>query len=105
MTNSNNAITLSEYSYNYYLDGNQACKNENPKNKVTEYLYDGLGRLESETEKESGASASAIAYTYDDYNNRATMTKDGAETSYDYDLDQFFFHIVTTLYVLIVGSE
>ncbi len=87
LTNSNNAITLSEYSYNYYLDGNQACKNENLKNKVTEYLYDGLGRLESETEKESGSSVSAIAYTYDDYNNRATMTKDGAETSYDYDLN------------------
>lgn len=87
LTNSNNAITLSEYSYNYYLDGNQASKNETSKNKVTEYLYDGLGRLESETEKASGSSASAIAYTYDDYDNRTTMTKDSAQTSYAYDLN------------------
>lgn len=86
LTNCNNAIPLSEYSYNYYLDGNQASKNETLKNKVTEYQYDGLGRLKSETEKANGSFA-VITYTYDDYNNRVTMTKDSAQTSYAYDLN------------------
>ena len=85
LTNNNNKVTLSDYTYDYYLDGNQARKNESQTNKLTEYLYDGLGRLESEIEKESGNVVSTIAYTYDDYNNRATMSKDGVETSYNYD--------------------
>ncbi|TEB06806.1 tRNA3(Ser)-specific nuclease WapA precursor [Pelotomaculum schinkii] len=85
LTNKNGASILSQYTYNYYLDGNQADKTETVTNQSTEYLYDGLGRLQTETEKENGNVTSAVNYTYDDYNSRASMTKDGVTTSYNYD--------------------
>lgn len=43
--------------------------------------YDGLGRLKSE----AAQAEAAIAYTYDDCNNRAAMTVGGAVTTYIYD--------------------
>ena len=55
-------------------------------NRRSAYIYDDLGRLVTETEKESGVVISDISYTYDDYNNRETMTvTDGTITNYSYD--------------------
>ncbi|NLN66448.1 MAG: RHS repeat-associated core domain-containing protein [Clostridiaceae bacterium] len=80
LTNKKGTTTLSSYAYTYYLDGNQATKTDHT-GKVTTYGYDDLGRLESE----SVQGDPAIIYTYDDYNNRATMTVGTEITRYVYD--------------------
>jgi YD repeat-containing protein len=80
--------TLSSFSYDYYLDGNQAGKTDHT-GKATAYTYDSAGRLTGETE--SGTSnALAIAYAYDASGNRSEMTVSGVqsyEVSYAYDLN------------------
>lgn len=86
ITNKRDTTTLSQYRYNYYLDGNWSDELETVEGKLTEYTYDGLGRLVTETEKEGGATISSISYTYDDYNNRSSMEiAGGAVTTYAYD--------------------
>ena len=45
--------------------------------------YDGLGRHTSELPQREAA----IVYTYDDYNNRETLTMGSAVTTYDYDVN------------------
>lgn len=66
------------------MDGNQASKTDFVS-KTTGYTYDGLGRLLIET----GPSGVITSYTYDDYNNRATMAVTGGTdfiaVSYIYD--------------------
>ena len=71
---------LSGYGYTYYLDGNQETKTDQT-GKVTAYTYDGLGRLISE----SPSGEPSVGYSYDDYNNRKTMTIGDIVTSYEYD--------------------
>lgn len=82
LTNKQGATTISSYAYTYYLDGNQASKTD-LANKVTNYMYDATGRLSGE----SPQGESAIAYTYDDSNNRKTMSVGASSTTYDYDLN------------------
>ena len=89
LTNNKGSTTLSQYTYTYYLDGNQANKTDNLNNS-TDYVYDGLGRMTSETVKQNGNFVTANAYTYDDYNNRQSMVVTGtgaATVTYAYDLD------------------
>jgi len=81
LTNKKGAVTLSSYTYEYSLDGNQTKKTDNT-GKITDYTYDGLGRLTNE----AVTGESAVSYTYDDSNNRKTMTiAGGAVTTYSYD--------------------
>ncbi len=78
---------MSQYSYTYALDGNQATKTE-PGGKATSYTYDGLGRLSAETETVSGVQTQQRAYAYDDASNRTQQTAAGSENyqiSYEYD--------------------
>lgn len=51
--------------------------------KVTNYTYDGLGRIT----KESTTGQADISYTYDDSNNRETMSVGDVTTTYKYDKD------------------
>jgi len=94
------ATTLSSYSYTYQLDGNQTSKKDQ-SGKTTTYVYDGLGRLTSESEQYTTTTPPANAtiintntYDYDASNNRVNMTsystKNGvisssSATSYVYD--------------------
>ena len=80
LINKKGSTTLSSYTYTYYLDGNIALKHDSTSD-TKEYTYDGVGRLKTES-SQYGAS---ITYTYDDSNNRATMTVGGVVTSYNYD--------------------
>ena len=80
LKNKQNTAVLSQYDYTYFLDGNQQTKTETVTGKATAYGYDDLGRLVSEIE----TAGDSISYTYDDYNNRKTMTKNGVETGYEY---------------------
>lgn len=76
---------LSKYEYTYYLDGNIKTKKEtiNGVPKTTTYIYDGLGRLKSES-----VSGVTISYLYDDYGNRSTLTVTGSSPySIDYVYD------------------
>ena len=82
LTNKKGAAVLSGYTYEYSLDGNQTKKTDNT-GKATSYTYDGLGRLTSE----APAGGNTVSYTYDDSNNRRTMTAGSAVTTYDYDKD------------------
>lgn len=75
LANNKGSTELSQYTYAYYLNGNQANKTDST-GKTNDYVYDGLGRLGTETETVSG-NATVTAYTYDDANNRATMTVTG----------------------------
>lgn len=93
LTNKKSTTTVSEYSYTYYLDGNQASKKDQT-GKVTNYTYDGLGRLTSE----SPTGEAAVSYTYDDSNNRNKMTLTGvSSTSYKYDLNNRLQNEIKTI--------
>lgn len=85
ITNMNGVSVLSDFEYDYSLDGNQTKERELVSGKTVEYVYDGLGRLETEKEKLNDTTISTISYTYDDYNNRQTMTNDSGVTTYEYD--------------------
>ena len=84
LANKKCASTISQYNYTYYLDGNQASKNDLTAG-LTSYVYDGLGRLSSVSEPGSVVTT----YQYDDSNNRTAMTiSSGANagtTTYEYD--------------------
>ena len=71
----NNAV-LSQYTYTHYLDGNQKTKTDKD-NRITTYVYDGLGRLVSEEEKLVGQTLFKAEYTFDDFSNRASMVVTG----------------------------
>ena len=60
----------------HYLDGNQKTKTDKD-NRITTYVYDGLGRLVSEEEKLVGQTLFKAEYTFDDFSNRASMTVTG----------------------------
>jgi YD repeat-containing protein len=64
---------LSAYTYQYYTDGN-VYKVKDKDNVDTTYIYDGLGRLKSET----FGSNYTKTYTYDTSNNRSKMVVTGA---------------------------
>lgn len=88
LQNKKGATTLSKYAYTYYLDGNQATKSDHT-GRITNYQYDGLGRLKKEAES-GAAGAITKAYTFDAAGNRAAMTVSGAENytaGYQYDLN------------------
>ncbi|HHW39459.1 MAG TPA: RHS repeat-associated core domain-containing protein, partial [Bacillales bacterium] len=90
LTNKVNGATVSEFTYTYYTDGNQRTKTDTVNNIMTTYVYDGAGRLTSETEFDtvSAVIINRYQYTYDSANNRATMTQDGTEVKhvvYTYD--------------------
>jgi RHS repeat-associated protein len=85
LTNKNGGTTISQYTYNYYLDGNQQSKSDS--SGTTSYIYDGLGRLTNVSEPGSIITA----YQYDDSNNRDYMSvaggTDSYTTTYSYDLN------------------
>ena len=76
-------VVISEFAYTYYADGNQRTKTETLLGGdpvTTTYVYDGLGRLTSETTGED-----SITYTYDASGNRVGMNRNGTVTTYAYD--------------------
>ena len=76
-------VVISEFAYTYYADGNQRTKTETLLGGdpiTTTYVYDGLGRLTSETKGED-----SITYTYDASGNRVGMNRNGTVTAYAYD--------------------
>ena len=80
---SGEAVIPSAFAYTYYADGNQHTKTETllGGDPITStYVYDGLGRLTSETKGED-----SIAYTYDANGNRTGMNQNGTVTTYAYD--------------------
>ncbi len=84
MTNTVDTVgePISSFVYTYYLDGNIRTKAETlgTVTSNTAYVYDGAGRLVSETK-----DGVAITYEYDAYNNRTKMTNAGVVTTYTYD--------------------
>lgn len=82
MSNKKENTTLSSYAYTYYLDGNQRTKTDH-LNQLTTYEYDGLGRLEKETDQNNETE-----YTYDQSSNRIQKKITGttpSEINYEYD--------------------
>ena len=78
---------IGQYEYSYYANGNMKDKNElvnSGELKTTEYEYDGMGRLV--TESSEGIS---MTYAYDKRGNRSSMAVSGVSqpytTSYTYD--------------------
>ena len=74
---------LSQYSYTYYVDGNEHTKTD--LSGTTEYIYDGLNRLKIALLPDGARQT----YTFDDNSNRTkfTVEKNGAvleETTYTY---------------------
>ena len=82
MTNKMGETVISSYAYTYYADGNMHTKAETQLDVTTNttYVYDGAGRLTSETIGED-----VISYYYDANGNRTLMNNDGVITSYTYD--------------------
>ncbi len=85
LTNKNGSANISQYTYNYFMDGNQQSKSDS--SGITSYIYDGLGRLTSVSEPGSVSTA----YQYDDSNNRASISVIGGTepytTTYTYDFN------------------
>ena len=75
LVNRRGYTVVSSYRYTYYLDGNQKSKT-GADGKVTDYVYDGMGRLARESE----AEGNTISYAYDRFSNRSSMTVTGGET-------------------------
>ena len=89
MINYNGTEALSNYEYAYNYDGNQISKKDVITGKLTEYTYDGLGRLYTETETLNDSIIQEIRYSYDDNSNRSGMLvrdENGISTThYTYD--------------------
>jgi len=77
--------TLYGYSYIYDAAGNVTQATETygntALNRVVGMSYDDINRLAQETV--TGNGAATTSYTYDDANNRETMTRNGVLTSYN----------------------
>ncbi|MCI8810290.1 MAG: RHS repeat protein, partial [Oscillibacter sp.] len=85
--NKKGTTILSRYDYTYALDGN-IVRTEESNGTVTTYSYDGMNQLVQETRAEFGAASQSLAYAYDDFGNRKTLTASGPENytvSYTYD--------------------
>ena len=85
LVNKKGTTTYSTYSYNYNLDGNINRKVES--GKITDYIYDGTGRLSNE-KITNGSAVTNMAYGYDNAGNRSSLTVTGTEnyvTTYSYD--------------------
>ena len=82
MVNKMGDVVISSFTYTYYADGNMYTKAETQLDVTTNttYVYDGMGRLKSETIGED-----VISYYYDANGNRTLMNNDGDITSYTYD--------------------
>ena len=82
MVNKMGDVVISSFTYTYYADGNMYTKAETQLDVTTNttYVYDGMGRLKSETIGED-----VISYYYDANGNRTLMNNDGDITSYMYD--------------------
>ena len=82
MVNKMGDVVISSFTYTYYADGNMHTKAETQLGTTvnTTYVYDGMGRLKSETIGED-----VISYYYDANGNRTLMNNDGVITSYTYD--------------------
>ena len=82
-------VIISKYNYSYSVDGNQTSKSDN-KGNATSYSYDGLGRLNTESENSKSRGLTTKSYNYDYSGNRSSMTVSGTEnytTEYSYDDD------------------
>ncbi|MCL2873657.1 MAG: hypothetical protein FWE29_01850, partial [Defluviitaleaceae bacterium] len=87
MTNFRGHEVISQFFYEYYLDGNQRQIIENT-GRITTYTYDGLGRLTNEIQYGGGLPNITKVYTFDTAGNRASMTVTGEENftvTYYYD--------------------
>ena len=85
LVNKKGTTTYSTYSYNYNLDGNINRKVES--GKITDYIYDGTGRLSNE-KITNGSAVTNMTYGYDNAGNRSSLTVTGTEnyvTTYSYD--------------------
>lgn len=76
------SVVISSFAYTYYADGNMHTKSETLLDTTanTAYVYDGAGRLVSETTGDK-----VISYYYDANNNRTLMNNGGVITSYTHD--------------------
>jgi YD repeat-containing protein len=81
MTNYADSVKVSEFTYSYYTDGNQRVKTDTVNGTSTTYVYDGAGRLMSETEIDTTLLTiiHKYQYLYKSTNNRWFMSVDGSE--------------------------
>ena len=63
-------------SYVYSADGQMREKTDHVSEEKTEYRYDGMGRLKSETREEDGTET-AVEYTYDDASGLLEVSENG----------------------------
>ena len=94
LDNKRQSTSVSKYNYEYYTSGNQ-YKEISMLDGTTTYVYDGLGRLKSETTPNE-----ALSYQYNDNNNRKKLTATGSNAyvvDYSYDANNRLTNEVKTI--------
>ncbi len=94
--------TISSYSYLYDTNGNrtQQVELQGGVSETTDYVYDGLDRLENFT-LTSGATTTVTGYTFEGYNRKTeTVTVNGVPTvdkTYSYDETNWLTQVADSL--------
>ncbi len=81
LVNKKGTTQQSTFNYTYFENGNISIVLENLGSmEGRQFYYDGMGRL---TEEILGTDT--LDYTYDDYSNRTSLSREGGTTNYVYD--------------------
>lgn len=90
LNNKQGTTELLKFQYDYLLNGNQLSEKQPIIQKERTFIYDDLGRLQTESKVLNSTLQQTYQYGYDDANNRQSLTATGQENYtkvYNYDIN------------------
>jgi len=91
-SNDSNGQILQDFVYTLDLSGHRERIEEITSGRVSEYIYDELYQLISETTTAPDTGSYVAVYEYDSAGNRTKQTINGTVTEFDYKKDNRLFH-------------